>query len=275
MCRIAAYYGPPLRLSALLRESSHSLTHQSKAAKEMTDSSVAGDGWGIGWFPDDEGAGPGVLKSILPLWADENAKTATHAIASGSILGHIRFASEGIEVCFTNTPLYPYGDFLYTMNGEMSPWPGPLARAMRAKLDGEDEAGVRGITDAEMLGALWHTCLRRTRGADVAAALREALREARKLARAQLGSIKATLMVSGRAGFWAVRFAEPGPQNTLYTLTGSDRWRGGCVAASEPLDDDPGWQEVPPDSLVRADRHGLHVEPLDLDGKRQARAASA
>ena len=176
-------------------------------------------------------------------------------------------------MCFTNTPLYPLGGYLYTMNGELAPWPGPLARAVRAELHGDDEAAIRGSTDAEMFGALWHTCLRRTR--DVAAALRAAYREATHLAAGHRGKVKANVIVSGRDGFWAVRYASEGEPNTLYTLTGSDRWPGGVLVASEPLDDDPAWKEVAPDTLVRADRTGLHVERFDLDARPGRRAASA
>src|SRR5436305_14626733 len=162
MCRIAAYFGPSLRLSPLFCDAPHSLEKQSRDAREMGDGTVAGDGWGVGWFADGDDR-PGILKSILPLWSDLNAHSALHAIASSSFVGHIRFASPGIEVCFINTPLYSLGDrYVFTVNGELKPWPGPLARQLRARLHPEDEAAVQGSTDAEMLGALWHTCLRRT-----------------------------------------------------------------------------------------------------------------
>src|SRR5947209_4490067 len=115
MCRIAAYFGPPIRLSELLNESPHSLEHQSRNAREMADSTVAGDGWGVGWFAAGDPK-PGMIKSLLPLWSDENAKSAAHAIVSGSAVGHIRLASPSIEVCFTNTPLYPLGEYLWTVN---------------------------------------------------------------------------------------------------------------------------------------------------------------
>ena len=85
MCRIAAYLGPPVRLSALLHETPHGLTDQSRNARQMADSSVAGDGWGVGWFCPEAGPTPGLLKSILPLWSDENGKTATRAIISGAV----------------------------------------------------------------------------------------------------------------------------------------------------------------------------------------------
>jgi predicted glutamine amidotransferase len=97
----------------------------------------------------------------------------------------------------------------------------------------------------------------------VAAALRAALRETRDLALEHGGEIKANVIIAGRGGLTAVRFAEPGDANSLYYLTGEKRWGGGTVIASEPLDDGPGWHRVEPSSLVQTGRHGLRVEPLD------------
>src|SRR3954463_8850553 len=110
MCRIAAYRGTPVRVSSLFQEPSHGLTDQSRNAREMSGGSVAGDGWGVGWFLPESGPTPGMIKSTLPGWSDENAQTAIHAILSGSIVGHVRLASPNVETCFTNTPLYVMDD---------------------------------------------------------------------------------------------------------------------------------------------------------------------
>lgn len=267
MCRIAAYFGRPVPLARLLSEPPHGLVDQSRNAREMHDSQVAGDGWGVGWFAENEPGRPGLVKSILPLWSDENAKTFPHAVTSKSFVAHIRFASPGIEVCFTNTPLYPLGQYLWTMNGELSPWPGPLSMAIRKKLAPEDEAAVRGSTDAELLGALWRTSLRRSRPGDMAGALRETLRSARDLVLTHGGKVSANIIIAHASGFVAVRYAEPDEPNSLYCLKGGDRWRGAAVVASEPLDDGPGWTKVEPSSLVIADPEGLRTEPLDLGGR--------
>jgi len=61
VCRIAGYFGPPVRLSQLLNEPPHSLERQSRNAREMADSTVAGDGWGIGWVPAGDAPKPGVF----------------------------------------------------------------------------------------------------------------------------------------------------------------------------------------------------------------------
>ena len=276
MCRIAAYLGPPIRLSALLSEPPHGLEHQSRYAREMSDSSMAGDGWGAGWFVPGKDRTPGMIKSIQPLWSDENAKTASHAISSGSFVGHIRYASPGIEVCFTNTPLYVLDDRLWTINGQLQPWPGPLSKAIRDRLDPDHEAEVRGSTDGEMLGALWRTEFRRAGGRDAAGALRAALRIALDETLERDGEVHANLILADASGFLATRFAHPGEPGSLYLLEDDPRWPGGRLVASEPLDDAPGWREVPPSSLVRADAEGVRVEPLAVEpGESRTRRGSA
>ncbi|QDV39585.1 class II glutamine amidotransferase domain-containing protein [Tautonia plasticadhaerens] len=265
MCRIAAYFGPPMRVSHLMNDLPRCLQIQSRDARQMADSSIAGDGWGVGWYAPGNGPTPGVLKSILPLWADLNARDALPAIVSGSFVGHIRFASPNIEVCFTNTPLYALDDRIWTINGELSPWPGPLSRAIRDRLDADHEAEVRGATDGELLGALWRTHFRRAGGRDAGAALRATLREATDLARDHDGHVKTNVILADADGLLAVRYADDGPGNSLYTLASEPRWAGGVVVASEPLDDGPGWHEVGPDTLVRGDARGLSREPLGLE----------
>src|SRR3954452_5058456 len=197
MCRIAAYLGPPVRLSALLDDPSHGLTDQSRNARQMSDSSIAGDGWGVGWFLPEAGPIPGLLKSILPLWSDQNGRTVPHAILSGSIVGHVRYASPNIETCLTNTPLYVMSEHLWTINGELKPWPGPLSKALRDRLDPDHQADLRGATDGEMLVAMWRTHFRRTRGWDAAAAVRSARREARDFSSEHDGVIKSNIILAG------------------------------------------------------------------------------
>lgn len=265
MCRIAGYLGPAIRLSALLGDAPHGLIDQSRNAPRMHGSSVAGDGWGIGWFCPGAGPTPGLLKNILPLWSDENGKTMPRAVLSGSIVGHVRLASPNIETCLTNTPIYVLDDHLWTINGMLEPWPGPLSRGLRARLDPDHEADLRGSTDGEMMGALWRTHFRRTAGRDAALALRTMLREVRDLAREHEGQVMLNVILASASELLAIRYAEPGEPNTLYQLEGEARWGGGAVIASEPLDDGPGWREVDPGTLVRVDLRGVSREPLDLE----------
>ena len=264
MCRIIAYIGEALTASSLFHEAPHGLTDQSLNAKLMTDSSVAGDGWAVGWFCPQAGPSPGLIKSVLPLWSDENGRTATRAIRSGSIVGHIRLAAPGVETCYLNTPLYALEDHLWTINGAIEPWPGPIAKAIRDRLDPDHEADLRGSTDGEMLGALWRTCFRREGGRDAAAAVRSMLREAVEIVRRLRGTMKVNLILAGPHEGLAVRFADSGDQNSLFSCAGEVRWGGGVLIASEPLDAGHGWQEVDANTLVRFDGRGARTEPLDV-----------
>jgi glutamine amidotransferase len=264
MCRIAVYIGPPVKVSSILHDAPHGLADQSRDAKLMKDSSFAGDGWGVGWFGPEAAPEPGLIKSALPLWSDPNGVTAPRSIVSGSIVGHVRFASPGVESCLLNTPLYAVEGRLWTVNGSIEPWPGPISKALRDRLDPDHEADLRGSTDAEMLAALWRTHFRREGGRDDAA-VRSMLREAREIVRAMDGKLAINLILAGPEGALAVRCADRVEPSSLFHLEGDDRWRGGTLVASEPLDSAPGWCETPTESLVRLDGASVRVEPLGLD----------
>ncbi len=262
MCRLVAYLGPPLRLSVVLSETEHGLIHQSYAPREMTAGLLNADGWGVGWFPRGPDPSPGVLKGIWPIWSDENATAATHAIVSGSFVAAIRSASPGLGIAVDNTPPYASRRHLFAHNGRIWPWPGPLSRALRARVSPEEEALVRGTTDSEWFAALWRTHLGRSVSGDAAQALRTALREVVELASHHGGGITANLILADVNGFLAIRFADVGPAPSLYLSRDESRWPGGTMVASEPLDDACGWREVPAMSLVRVDGRGARTEPL-------------
>jgi glutamine amidotransferase len=56
-----------------------------------------------------------------------------------------------------------------------------------------------------------------------------------------------------------VRAALGRASHPLFTRAGG----GVALAASEPLDDDPGWMEVPDRHLVELDADGASTRPLD------------
>ena len=265
MCRLVAYHGPPLPLSAVLADAPHGLVRQSYAPAEMTGGLLNADGWGVGW--STPGARPGVLKGILPIWADENAIAATRAIESGSFVAIVRSASPGLGVSMANTPPYLVGDHLFAHNGRLWPWPVPLARAVRERVDPEAEAEVRGTTDSEWLAALWRTHLREAPDRGAAGAMRVTLRLVRDLAIQSGGGVSANLVLLGPSGFIAARFADPGPAPSLHIAEDHPRWPGGVMIASEPLDSSDRWRPVPPSTLVEIDGRGVCVEPLRDPGE--------
>jgi glutamine amidotransferase len=68
-----------------------------------------------------------------------------------------------------------------------------------------------------------------------------------------------TLLAADGERIAGVRAALGRHSHPLFTRTGG----GVALAASEPLDDDPGWVEVPDRHLVELDADGASTRPLD------------
>ena len=90
-----------------------------------------------------------------------------------------------------------------------------------------------------------------------------------KLAAADLDGVKplAFRLTDGRAYSYTptpdgIEITATTCGNSLATLTGTGLAAGGVLVASEPLDDDPAWIDVPDGSVVRATTSGPAIEPL-------------
>ena len=67
MCRWMAYSGEPIIADDLLFRPEHSIIDQSLHA-EMCGFTTNGDGFGIGWYDNDNSTTPGVFKGTHPAW---------------------------------------------------------------------------------------------------------------------------------------------------------------------------------------------------------------
>lgn len=263
MCRIVGYYGQPIPLSAVLADPPHSLIHQSYAPRELPGATHCGDGWGVGWFPARDPDAPlGRLRTTRPLWNDENAKTVGPAVFAASLAANARLTLPNLEVTDVNTPVYAFDGRIHTENGGIEPWPGPFLRPLRDELDEEAEDQIRGSTESEILAGIWSTLYRSKCAGDAVGALRAMIRRVRTIVRKHKGKIRENLLIAGPTELLAIRYAERTDSHTLYRLDRGRRWPEGCLIASEPLDDDPDWEEIPEGSLVRVDAGGSGIEPL-------------
>jgi predicted glutamine amidotransferase len=62
MSKFAAYLGPSTKVASLVEKGTHSLVKQSAEQP---------DGFGIGWYPEDEELEPISLSARLPLWSED------------------------------------------------------------------------------------------------------------------------------------------------------------------------------------------------------------
>jgi len=195
---------------------------------------VNADGFGIGWY-DPESGEPVRYRRAVPIWADANLPGLARVARSHCLLAAVRSATAGMPVEETATAPFAAGRWLLSHNGR-------VAREAVRPLAEEAES----TCDSAWLAAA--VFARLAAGAPLADALAEVVAQAGgKDPEARLnllacdgGSLAATV--------WG---------DTFFLHVG-----GGVLAASEPLDDRPGWRAVPDRSVVTATRDGVRVEPL-------------
>ncbi|MDT0634035.1 class II glutamine amidotransferase [Spectribacter hydrogenooxidans] len=243
MCRIAAYLGPPLVLAEFLQRPPHSLYRQSWAPREMLTATVNADGWGVAWRCDD--GRPGVYRHPLPIWADINLDSLGRSLVSREWVGNVRSATTGLGTSDVNTQPFTADGWLFTHNGYVADFAAGLRRELRAGLSPAIEADIQGNTDSEYLLA-WL----REQQTDPANALRRTVTWLRDHLIGDDDRALLNLLISDGQMLHATRAAIGADCPSLYWHPGHSGFGGGCLIASETLDDDVGWQPVPPQHQI-------------------------
>ena len=257
MCRLFALHAGSQDVEAdfWLLEAPTSLAAQSE---------VNADGFGIAALSTE--AALLLIRNPVQAGSDRLYRAAARHAEACQFLVHLRYADTG-GVSLPNTHPFLQDGRVFAHNGVV----GDLERLDRRL--GEHLAMVSGETDSERVFALITLCIRQA-GGDVRAGVTAAVRE---LAEGyELYSIN---FVLGEVGhLWAFRYPEHNPLLVLEHAGGDDRAlverdaqgtlsmranpRGDArmvVVASEPMDADPGWQDVGAGELI-------HVGPeLELD----------
>ena len=151
MCRFIAYRGAPVLMDRLLYLPRNSLINQSFRAREREEP-LNGDGFGIGWYAPEIEETPAVFSSIQPAWNNENLRNMSPKIRSGTILAHVRAATNG-RVSEANCHPFQYGRLLFMHNGSISGF-NIIKRALRMRLSNGIYDWIRGDTDSEHFFAL-------------------------------------------------------------------------------------------------------------------------
>jgi gamma-glutamyl hercynylcysteine S-oxide hydrolase len=251
MCRMVGYLGgPEATLSSVALEGEHSLLVQSYAPREMMSGVVNADGFGVGWYvPEDEE--PAVYRSNGSLWSDRSFAGISPRIRARTVFAAVRSATPGLPVEESGVPPFSSGPYLFMHNGAIRDFRRKAMRTLRERLSDEAYSGLLGVTDSETIFAGLLDLLRED-PADLAGAARETIRHVTEVCDGL--DVKATLnlAVTDGTAMAFTRYSTGGPGNSLYFVEDAEAFPGAFVVASERLDRDPGWREVP-------DRHLLEV----------------
>ncbi|MEX1008499.1 MAG: ergothioneine biosynthesis protein EgtC [Acidimicrobiia bacterium] len=237
MCRHLAYLGPPAALHQLLFGAPHSLCEQARAPRHQTSGNSNPDGWGVGWYLNGARE-PNRYRTVTPIWDDTDFVDTSRVIESGAFVGAARLASPGATIEDTGNAPFVSGSWLFSLNGAVGGFMKGVGDQLRAGVSATRLAGIEGDSDSEVLFAL--ALDRLDAGDPPAAALSNVVDQVTGITKGRLNM----LLTDGH--------------QLAATRLGNSLFVRGATVVSEPLDDKPGWREVPDGSVVLA-----VAEPVD------------
>jgi len=246
MCRLAAYIGPPLHLEELLLKPEHSLVKQSWAPREMIEAKLNADGYGFGWF--DQNDRPLRYRQTMPIWTDPNLPELGRGLESDTWVAVVRSATTNIPINLANT--MPYSDEVYHFmhNGYINNFSRTLRSCLRREFNPEFEDLIEGNTDSEHLFILFKQIMWETGSDDPAKVLIEVVTRLKTWLKDERALLNVVVTRPGK--IWAMRCAINGNCPSLYYSLNPPPFPEASVIASEPLTDEDDWTEVPPQSLL-------------------------
>lgn len=280
MCRFVIYLGPKIALADLVTRPAHSLIHQSYKAREREEP-LNGDGFGLAWYAPELSRIPASFRDVTPAWNNENLTNLARVTRSGTILAHVRAATQGLSVIQTNCHPFTAGRFAFMHNGNVTGfW--QRRRRFLDRLSDDSFQAIRGTTDSEHMFGLFldRIATKRDAGtqaqdvetslADIADSLAETLSQVAELVADQEPTSTLNLAVTDGDQLVVSRcvVGDPEHANTLYVHSGkryvcdeNDQSRfeepdgegPAVIIASEPLFDREQWQPVPMNHLALVD----------------------
>ncbi|MFJ5551897.1 class II glutamine amidotransferase [Streptomyces sp. NPDC093225] len=271
MCRWLAYSGTPVLLGTILYKPAHSLIDQSLHSRLGVET-TNGDGFGIGWYAEEDIAAPAVFRDTGPAWNNRNLREIADHVRSPLFFAHIR-ASTGTAVQQTNCHPFRHGRWMWMHNGAVAGFH-ELRRDLALRVDPSLYADVEGTTDSEMMFFLALTF-----GLDEdppgAVARMAGVVEAVGREHGVADPLQMTVAVTDGESVWAFRYSSRHESRTLFYSTRVDSLRRlhpdleflrevsdeTRLVVSEPLGDLPGaWNEVPEGTygIVRPGHDAIH-----------------
>lgn len=248
MCRHLAYVGEPVTLRSIVTEPPYGLYRQSYAPREQRHGTVNADGFGVGWYAEDDPV-PARYRRAGPIWADPGFADLGRVVRTRALLASVRDATEGSAAGAEAAAPFGSGIWLFSHNGALDGWPGSVAKAAE-RLPAADLLSLEARCDSALLWAL--TLDRLRAGAALDEALAGVVAEIAVLTTARLN-----LLVTDGRSIAATAWGD----SLGYRIA-----PGGALVGSEPPDGEPGWIRVPDRSVLLATCDGAAVRSLDPVG---------
>jgi ergothioneine biosynthesis protein EgtC len=245
MCRLVAYLGQEsIFLDHLITKPKHSLTVQSYQPQEMTAGLLNADGFGIGWYGQEQA--PFLYKNTLPIWSDINLGHLGRYVQSHCILANVRSATSGQSVDLGNCQPFNYGEVLGIHNGYIDDFRRSLYRPIGSLLEDKYYQNIFGSTDSEHILALFFQNLSCGSCGSMVMAMQQTLETLLELCSKYKVNASLNLIVSDGKQLVAVRCGSRSPIPSLYWFQNSNS----MTIASEPLFEHPNWLTLAENSIL-------------------------
>jgi glutamine amidotransferase len=266
-----AYTGDPILAHDLLFQPKHSIIDQSLHA-DLGHVTTNGDGFGIGWYGQDDTTTPAVYKGTHPAWNDENLREVAAQIRTSLLFAHVR-ASSGTPIQRSNCHPFRYGRWLWMHNGSLAGFQ-EVKRDLQMAVDPSMYRLIEGSTDTE---TLFFLALTFGLTDDPPAAVARAVGLVEDVGRRHGVEypVHMTVATSDGDSIWVFRYSSEKSTSSLYFSNDVSQVRelypdlevlerlGGDTRfiVSEPLRDLPGaWTEVPEGSWARVRRGSQEIQ---------------
>lgn len=252
MCRHLGYLGPPRAVGELISAGSHSLRTQSWAPRDMRGGgTINADGFGAAWWHDGgrDSADVVAYRNPAPIWSDPAVEGVLGQVHARAILAAVRSATVGMPLERAACAPFTGDGWALSHNGRIEGWPGSVA-ALAEWLPAVELLRMPALTDSALL---WTLVRRRLEQGAPEQALSSVVADVLEAA----PQSRLNLLLGNGSELWAT---------TVYHSLSVKVDETSAMVASEPIDDDPGWQAVPDGHLVQA-RPG-HLNITELGGHR-------
>ena len=258
MCRLLAYQGDPIALSAFLLEAEHSLQKQAWQPQELREATLNADGYGFAWYKlnrHNDNNNPEQLQSqqqamcyrnTLPIWNDHNLADLSQTLIQPLWLAYVRSATPGLGVSLQNTQPFIYKQWSFLHNGYILDFQGKLQHQLSQHLQDEFLYLINGNTDSEIIFALLMQCLNTQAPAD-------ALRQCINIIQQVCANTRSLLniCISDGNSIYAIRHAINGESPTLYYSHNSKAFGSNYhLLVSERLNNEDAWHSIDEHSLI-------------------------
>jgi glutamine amidotransferase len=227
MCRHLGWLGHETSVSSLVLDPPNGLRVQSYAPRRQKHGLLNADGWGVGFF---DGVTPRRWRSPAPLWGDVSFDSIAPVLRSHCVVAAVRSATVGMPIEASATAPFTDGHWLLSHNGVVDRDVLPASAEAESTCD---SAVLAAMIFARGLGSLGQTI------AEVGAADPNA---------------RLNIMAANGSRLLATTWGD-----TLSILRRDD----GLVLASEPYDDQPGWEDVPDRHLVEVTAERVTMTALN------------